>query len=90
VKFVDEPTNLAVFVCRHIINGERSAVYVSLTDGDLQVTCGGTDHANSSSGCLMGLGELLQTTADLRNLESLADEHFAELNETGSWVISPI
>jgi hypothetical protein len=82
--------DMTTVVCRHVLTRERPITYFEIENGVPQATCGMDDHKHHSDGAVMCLGHVLEFTPTLLNIENMPDNHFAERNENGQWIISAL
>lgn len=84
------PSNRATFVCQHVFDRSRSMDYVCY-DGDIIVTCSGSDHnfANSKEVHIVGLGHLTARDPTLLDIPELRMGAWAERSENDRrWRVS--
>jgi hypothetical protein len=82
--------DLTTVVCRHVLSRARPVAYFELENGVPQATCGMDDHMGHTDGAVMCLGHVLEWTPTLLNIEEMPDNHLAELNEHGHWIVSAL
>jgi len=91
VKFENLPSNLRVFVCRHVFENSRSVNYVVHEDGDFSFLCGESDHKQSAEDFFaVGLGHIIERDSSLRQIGSIPDSHGAERNADGKWFVDKL
>ena len=75
----------AAFVCSHVFDETRPALFVSRAEGDWQLLCGG-EHEHAEVPRVIGLQHLLNRDSTLLELQDLAPDWEAERTQVGaSW-----
>jgi len=83
-----EPSNLAAYICPHVLEDTRPIMYVCRADGDWQFLCGGDDHYDKCH--LVGVGHLQDRDPSICELADLPEDWEAEREFIDSpWVRAP-
>jgi hypothetical protein len=85
MKISAQPANRATYVCQHVFDCARKMDYVRYdSDGDILVTCSGSDHdfSNAKEIHVVGLGHLTARDPTLLDVPELHSGAWAERSDS--------